>query len=412
MRIHLLFKIAILVFVLSCVFIPTAAQPQLTSNIPLEELDLGLGENTLLEWYNTQSGLAGSEALFGAYVTQPIGNDLYIGLASYRPAENDGDGSYFAKFDGIQLSGIGHFDEQGIHEMFWDGTQIHIAGTDPHNVVTPDNNWDTGNHYTYDPIMNSFTKYRDVDNGLLYAFHTWGLWKVGYHLFAAASSHDGTYPSECEYAVTCMGQIFLSINNGATWTKLANLGNYRAYDIIGYKGDLYATHNDELTGPLSLSKSSDGGISWDIFPDLTHNIRRSHLEIFNGKLIAASFDRTIIYAVDDAENVSTHPLPPGYLLGAGYADRPAYSDYKILTTAGGYLYLIAEDINTNESVILRTFNLETWQEVTRMDGKLISLSYWQDHNWLVTSSNGTNAKLWVADLNNLAPLIYLPFILK
>jgi hypothetical protein len=83
-----------------------------------------------------------------------------------------------------------------------------------------------------------------------------------------------------------------------------------------------------------------------------------------------------------------------------------------MVTGGGYLYLIAEDQNTNERVIFRTFNLETWQEVTRTSENLISLSYWAENNWLVSSSNGVNAKLWKADLNHLAPLIYLPIIHK
>ncbi len=296
--------------------------------------------------------------------------------------------------------------------MLWDGTQIHIAGTDPHDVITAGNNWDTGNHYTYDPITESFTKYRDVEHGLLYTFHTWGLWKEGYRLFAAASNHDGSYPSECNYGVSCLGQIFKSINNGATWTKLADLGNYRAYDIIGYHGNLYASHNDELTGPLSLSTSSDGGTSWNAFPDLIHKVRRSHMTIFNGKIIAANFNRTSIFAIDEADNITSHSLPSDYLFSTGYADRPAYSDYNILVTAGGYLYLIAQDQNSNERVILRTYNLETWQEITRTNEQLISLAYWPEKNWLVTSSNGTNAKLWTADLNILAPLIFLPIINK
>ena len=412
MKARLAINFSILVFAFFSITIPTYGKPQSGSSVTLEEIDLGLDGSTLLQWYNNQSGLSGSETLFGAYVIQPVEDDLYIGLSSYRPAENDGDGSYFAKFDGTSLSGIGHFDEQGIHEMLWDGSKIHIAGTDPHDVITTGNNWDTGNHYSFNPETEDFTKYRDVDNGLLYAFHTWGLWKEGYLLFAAASSHDGTYPSECENGVSCKGQIFLSINNGDTWTKLADLGDYRAYDIIGFNRDLFAIHNDELTGPLSLSKSTDGGISWDTFPELSGNVRRSHLVTFNGKVIAASFDRTSIYAIDELENVNTHSLPAGFLLGAGYTDRPAYSDYNVMETAGGFLYLIAEDANSNASVILRTFNMETWEEVSRTEVQLISLTFWNEHNWIVTSSNGANAKLWAADLNNLAPLVYLPLVMK
>ena len=124
MRARLSINFSILAFAFITITIPTYAQPQSDRNVTLEEIDLGLDGSTLLQWYNSQSGLSGNENLFGAYVIQPIGGNLYIGLGSYRPAENDGDGSYFAKFDGTTISGIGHFDEQGIHEMLWDGSKI------------------------------------------------------------------------------------------------------------------------------------------------------------------------------------------------------------------------------------------------------------------------------------------------
>jgi len=404
-------SVVLVIFISSLSFsILTNAQPN-DDPLVLEEIGLGISVS-LKEWYQTQSGLTGNDAYFGAYVTLPIEDELYIGLASARPAENFGDGAYFAKFDGTQISGIGHFDEQGIHEMIWDGEVIHIAGTDPHNVITEGNNWDTGNHYNYSLDDQTLTKYRDPVNGLVYAFHSWGLWKDDNILYAAVSSHDGSYPSDCEYGVTCFGQIFSSTNNGITWTLKANLGDYRAYHIIGNGDQLYAISNDELTGPLSLSRSSDSGETWFLFPELIHNVGRSHMVVHQDRVIATSFDRSSIYSVDRSNNIEIHPLPAGFLLGTGYADRPAFSDYKILKTASGYLYLIAEDQNTYERVIFRTFNLEDWQEIVRTSENLISLSFWPANNWLVTSSNGINAKLWEADLSKLSPLIYLPIIRK
>jgi hypothetical protein len=161
-----------------------------------------------------------------------------------------------------------------------------------------------------------------------------------------------------------------------------------------------------------MSKSSDGGKSRIIFPELTDNVRRSHMVKQNGQIIAASYDRTSIYAIDRLNHVKVHPLPSDFLLGISYSDSPAFPDFKILVTAADYLYLIAEDQNTDERVILRTINLETWQEITRTSENLISLSYWEGNNSLVTSSNGVNAKIWRVDLNNLATLIFLPIISK
>lgn len=77
-------KIGILTFALCCIPLPTCARPRLDSRVTLEEIDLGLGESTLLDWYNAQSGLTISESLLGVYATQPVGRDLYIGNPS-RP---------------------------------------------------------------------------------------------------------------------------------------------------------------------------------------------------------------------------------------------------------------------------------------------------------------------------------------
>jgi hypothetical protein len=377
----------------------------------LEEINLGIS-STLKEWYENQSGLTGDDEVFGAYVTLPIENALYIGLASARPAENSGDGAYFAKFDGTQISGIGHFDEQGIHEMLWDGEVIHVAGTDPHNVITEGNNWDSGNHYRYSLDNRTLTKYRDPVNGLVYVFHAWGLWKDGNILYAAVSSHDGSYPSECVSGETCKGQIFSSNDDSITWELKSDLGGFRAYDIIGNGNELYAIHNDEHNGPLSLSKSNDGGESWIVFPELAENVLHSHMVRENGQIIATSFDRSSIYAIDCSNNVKIHPIPSGFLIGTSYTENSAFTDFKILVASAGYLYLIAEDQNTDERVIIRTSDLETWQEITRTSENLISLSTWEGNNWLVTSSNGVNAKLWRIDLNNLTTLVFLPLIIK
>ncbi len=73
--IRIFFKIAIMVLVFSGILIPVLAQPLSDNLIQLEEIDLDLN-STLLEWYNAQSRLTASDTYFGAYVIQPVGNDL------------------------------------------------------------------------------------------------------------------------------------------------------------------------------------------------------------------------------------------------------------------------------------------------------------------------------------------------
>ncbi|MFH1633710.1 MAG: sialidase family protein, partial [Chloroflexota bacterium] len=244
------------------------AHPQSVSNVTLEEINLGLsGEQILKDWYEAQSSNTGDNTYFGAYVTLPVGSDLYIGLGSARPAEDSGDGAYFAKFDGTNLTGIDEPNEQGFHEMIYDGSLVHIACTDP---MSPDD-WTAGNHYTYSP-GGAFTKYRDAASGLKNVYHTWGLWKSDSTLYAAVSAHEGDN-------TTFVGQIFTSTNNGYTWTLTSDLGGYRAYDIIGFDDDLYAIHNDVLGGVLTMTKNTDGGINWtDI---ITDGVRRVHMLEFD-----------------------------------------------------------------------------------------------------------------------------------
>lgn len=387
----------------------------------LQEIDLGVPVS-LIEWYENQSGLIGNETFFGAYITLPVDEKLYIGLGSARPAEDSGDGAYFAYFDGTQISGIGHLDEQGVHEMIWDGTIVHIAGTDPHNVITGGNDWSTGNHYNYDPGTQTLSKYRDPINGLLYAFHTWGLWKEGPTLFAAASVHDGSLINggDCielddngdPIANHCMGKIFITNDNGATWTAKSPLGGYRAYDIIGFNAALYAIANNEYTGPLTLYKSVDGGTTWVAFPSLTNILRMSHLTMFDGSLIATSFDRAHLLQIDKNDQIIIHNLPTGYLLGTDYADRFWYSDYHMMVSVGGMFYVLVEEQTTHQNAILSTQDFSNWQIVASTDEKLISLSYWPANNWLVTSSPGINAKLWKIDLPVIQTFLYFPFIAK
>lgn len=369
----------------------------------LEQLDLGLAQGeTLKTWYETQSNNHGSDTGFGAYVTLAVGNRLYLGLGSNLPAQDSGDGSYFAAYDGNTLTAIAEPDEQGLHEMIFDGWHIHIAGTDPH----PDDHR-AGNHYLYTP-GGSFIKYRDPQNGLVNVYHTWGLWKSGSTLYAATGAHDGSDPVNCTYGVTCMGQVYASTNNGASWTKKSDLGGYRVYDIIGFNNSLYAIANDAQSAPLSLYKSVDGGTTWAALDGLQENLFRVHLVLFNNQLLAVGSARDVLYAISPQGQVIAYPLPQGYRAGTTYADS-SYTDYHILALANGVLYLIAEK-PSSEVAILQTDDLVEWTEVVVSPQRLISLSYWQEKNWLVTATPGTDAALWRVGLWDVPTVISTPAV--
>lgn len=360
----------------------THAQP-LQGNVFLEEIDLNLsGGQTLKEWYDATSSYTGDDTYFSAYITLPVGDDLYIGLGTARAAEEDG--AYLAKFDGSDLSGIGDLNEQGVHEMIWDGSLVHIAGSDPIDDHT------AGNHYTYQP-GGSLTKYRDATNGLPNVLHSWGLWKTNGTLYEAASTKNN-----CDTGTTC-GQVFSSTDDGETWTKESDLGEYRAYDIFGFDGDLYAIYNDEHTTPLTLAKSVNSGVTWSDISGLSENVRRVHLLEFDDKLLAVSWDRLKIYAIDTNDNVSTYNLPSNYKVGVSYSETH-YTDYNVLAVADEYLCLIAEEQSGAKRAVICTTDLSNWLLLTDTNEKLTSLSYWENKEWLVTSTAGTNAKLLKIDL--------------
>lgn len=385
-------KIIVVLFVLYLLILaPTMAlalpQGQTASHVILEKIDLGLAEQTLKQWYESQTANKGHRAYFGIYAILPIANDLYLGLGSARPAEMNG--AYFANFADAVLTGIGEPYEQGFHEMIYDGALIHIAGTDPRDDHT------VGNHYTYSPADNTFTKYRNPTNGLVNVYHTWGLWHSGSMLYAAVGAHDGS--DDCD-AHTCMGQIFSSTDNGDTWQKRGDLGQYRAYDIISFDGDLYATYND--SNMLSMSRSVDEGDTWQAVPGLENNLLHVNTIQFNEQLLAVSFDRRSLYALDADGSVVARPLPPDYLVGASYFGD--YTDFNIMAVVDGWLYLIAERqtlTDPEKYTIIRTQDFNAWQRLVHTDERLISLAYWPAQNVLVAATSGMYAGLWQVDLS-------------
>ncbi len=366
-----------------------------SSSFTLQDINLGfpIGQ-TFLNWYDLQSGHHGSQDYFGAYMTLPVSDTLYLALGSDLPANDPGDGSYFASLNGSILTGIAKPDEQGLHEMIYDGSLIHIAGTDP----DPDDHT-AGNHYIYDPQTNQFTKYRDPTHGLVDVYHTWGLWKSTSTLYAAVGSHDGSDPTTCNFSVNCFGQIFSSSNNGKSWNKLSNLGGYRAYDVFGYNNALYTISNDTIEGALTMRKSIDGGYNWSEINSLSANLRRVHLIEFNNQLISVSFDRQKLYGLNNYDQATSYPLPNGYLAGITYPiTGTSYTDYNILAVAKGYLYIVAENPSTLETAILRTNDLINWEGVVHTSERMISLAYWPYWDWLVVATPGSQASLKSIDL--------------
>jgi hypothetical protein len=360
----------------------------------------------LSKWYRQESGYDPDSRWFGGYTTLAVGKELYIGLGTGLPTL--GDGALIARFDGEGLDVIGSLAEEGIHEMIWDehGGTLHIAGTDP---SWPDD-WSAGNHYTYVRSgPKKIAKHRDPQNGLVNVIHTWGLWLSGDQvLYAAVNSHDGSFTQDrnvlrrildrinsifddhywsTDYGVTRKGQIFKSTDNGASWSCIGDVGDFRAYDIIGFNNKLYAIYTDTPELPCKLAESEDGGKGWR---DVAQSyLQRTHLTKFKGKLLTVSNDGESIFAVGK-NTFSRYDLPEKFRV---------VSNFNVLAVTDSYLYAICKEADGYYS-ILRTSDLHQWERVVRTSKKLISLSHWQDRNWLIISSVGIQAKIYKVDLNN------------
>jgi len=369
----------------------------------LEELVRGLEWS---EWYREKSGYVPSPDHFGSYVTLAVARDLYIGLGAGLPTL--GDGALIARHgDRESLELVGVLAEEGVHEMLWDDQTgiLHIAGTDP----SWPQDWSAGNHYVYLPSTKEpIRKYRDPQRGLVNVIHTWGLWRSPEHmLYAAVSSHDGSFTRDrnllrriydrinwlldeayfsTDYGVTRMGQIFRTPDNGQTWEHLADVGDFRAYDVIGFNHRLYALYADTPESACRLAAAEDGGRKWN---DVSQTkLQRTHLIPFQRVLVAVSAEGQSLQVLSE-DSLSRRRLPEGFKV---------VSYFNVLAVAEPYLYVLCSREDTGASAILRTRDLNEWEQVISTERKLISLAFWPARDCLVVGSGGEKAGLWQISL--------------
>lgn len=356
------------------------------------------------KWYQEKSGYRPDAEHFGAYVILPLGDQLYIGFGTGLPSL--GDGALIARVRGGGVEVIGSIAEEGIHEMIWDPHRdiLHIAGTDP---SWPDD-WSAGNHYTFlRSGKDHIRKHRSSQHGLANVIHTWGLWlsKDGV-LYAAVNSHDGSFVKDRnvlrramnriqsmfdpsfysrDYGVTRRGQIFSSHDSGETWTYLSDIGNYRAYDIIGFSGRLYAIYTDKPRTGCRLAVSEDGGRKWS---DVTNDyIDSVHLVEFKKQLLAVSVNGEELFAVK-GDRVTRYGVPEGFRIKSGF---------DVVAVGDQYLYAIFKDVNEKYFVV-RTENLRDWEWMASTHRRLISIAYWPKRKWIVVGDAGIGASVWMVDL--------------
>lgn len=360
-------------------------------NNTVAELDSQTNWSTLFQTATSQSP---STSYFGAYVFHPIGANLYIGLANYRPA--DAGISMVAKFNGTTTSSIGVLDEEGVNELVSIGSTLIVSGVDPHD------DWTLGNIYTY--TGTTFAKNR-TGNGLTNVIHMWGL-QVDDDgtLYAATSAHDGSFPDTCTLGVTCFGKIFKSVNNGSTWSAVSVLGDYRVFDIIRVNSKLYALSVNDSSSDATLSVSTNNGDSWTTLKS-DGGLRRTHMIEFNNEVLVlgGGSANNMLFSIDTNNTITSHSL--SFSIGQFYNDVSTYSNSnQFVVASDGYLYT-----TTDDGIIMRLQNFSSnWETVAATEKDIISLGYWTDRNWLLLGEGGTGSKVWYIDLDNNNPDIVEP----
>ncbi len=333
---------------------------------PLAELLPGLD---LAKFYADNTGQAPDPNYFGVYAIQAVGDTLYLGLGTARPAETNG--SLLAKTDGKSLQAVKQLDEQGFVEMRAAGDTLYVAGADPLE------DWSLGNVYVGNP-PDAVTKHRTLPN----VIHTWGLHPdpENGRLYSAVGQHAGDNQ-------TFYGGVLISEDEGDSWNPVNDprrvLGEYRTYDITQFSGKLYATANDEYERASQLAVSSDSGATW----------KRVHVQVESRPRLLAGREclAALSWGRDGLQLVS----PEGRVTRTKFRDFFAadWSYNYICPGYGGWYYLLADG-----GRLYNSRDLKTWSLVADTGLTLLSVGFWQTKNRLIVTDRGASANIYMLDL--------------
>jgi hypothetical protein len=303
--------------------------------------------------FEAQTGQT-ANAEFGAYVMQPLGSDLLIGLSN-NPGNYDG--ALIARSaNGSTFTTERVLDEQGTHDMQVVGGRVFVPGTDP---VEPTDEWKLGNLYERG-VSGVWMKRRTLP----LTIHALGSWHDGSALWVSGGMHTGDN-------VTWKGQVLCSTDDGETWTAV-DINNYRIYDVIGHAGRLYATGFTAALVAQSYS-SDDDGATWTQVADVTPAIKPRMIAFGSSLLVAGERN---LYRIDGAHNIITHALPFA-ITGL----------WNVLATDGENVYALDDS-----GYVWRSADLTSWERYTYVPSA-IAITWWGGVG-LMISDSGVNARVW------------------
>lgn len=289
---------------------------------------------------------------FGAYVIQPVNNNIFIG-AGNSPGNEDGACIILDSTREIVL------DEQGVHDIHNQNGELWVCGTDP---VEPSNEWTLGNLY-HRSVSGTWTKHRTLP----LTIHALGFYHDGTKMVVVGGMHTGDN-------VTWKGRVLTS-TDAENWTAV-DVNNYRLYDVI--KNNYWYAIGYDWTGvgyTQDLHYSLDGN-TWPKVSGVSPALK-PRLILHGDGVYGAVNSLTSIFKVVGT-TVTTYAL--------SFTLSP---HWNVLESDGTYFYALS-----NNGVIYRTSDFTTWSMYTSV-ANAISIKHWSGHGLLI-SDIGVNAKMWLA----------------
>lgn len=320
----------------------------------------------LADFYQAATGYAPDPGYFGVYSIQPVGDALYLGLGTARPAESDG--ALLARLDGAGLTALAKLDEQGFVDMLLADGRIYIPGADPLD------DWSLGNLYVHDVASGATTKLRTLPNTI--------------HAWQARQGADGRllvtvgrYLPEPGAAWPYRGGILTSADGGQTWTADDSpaLGAHRTYDLVNGPGLDVALVDDASIDGCQLATRAPGG-EWR---------RGAAWTLCRLRLLSDPAGRRVLAVGADARSLIVAGAEQRLRLPFGVEPWA----YHWGVVVGRTLYVAGEG-----GALLATDNLRTWRTVAQLDGAIVTVASWPARNALVVATRGANAGLWRVDL--------------
>ncbi len=335
------------------------------------------GPGELAEFYRGATGFAPDAGYFGVYALLPVGDALYLGLGTGRPAEYDG--ALLARLDDGGLHDLAKLDEQGFIEMTLRDGRIYMPGADPMD------DWSAGNLYVHDLASGATAKLRTLPN-------TIHAWQVRAEADGRLRVTVGRYLPERGPAWPWAGGILTSADGGQSWTADDSpaLGTSRTYDLVeGPTGDVALVDDADISG-CQLATRTTGG-EWQ---------RGKAWVMCRLRLATDPAGRRALAVGADGHSLIVAGAPLALAreqrIGLPFGIQPWAYHWAALV--GRSLYVLTDD-----GRVMGTTNLRTWREVARFNGPLVSVGYWPARQSLVVATRGADAGLWAVPVGDGVP---------